>query len=209
MNSRSLVARFGSRASSPGAPHFSLLVSNARRIFSRNVAASSSAGGEDGPKKTGESSKSQSSRSSKGFGASSRRVGNVDANDQDVSNTEALLQTLGEVSKTSGRDPKNNLVLSDSSADSWKEIDEKVNQYPIDRNFQAIGSGGEEFKAAMVTAIESVLGISVPSSKISMRHSSGKKYVSVNIGPVKVETSAQLTAIYQAMSTDSRLKWWM
>ena len=79
--------------------------------------------------------------------------------------------------------------------------------YPHAMQCNAIG--GEDFKAAMVTAIESVLGISVPPSKISMRHSSGKKYVSVNIGPVKVETSAQLTAIYQAMSTDSRLKWWM
>ena len=61
----------------------------------------------------------------------------------------------------------------------------------------------------MVTAIESVLGILIPPSKVSTRQSSGKKYVSVNIGPVKVDSSAQLTAIYEAMSTDSRLKWWM
>ena len=65
-------------------------------------------------------------RQPKGFGTSSRNVANADP-EGDVSNTEALLQTLGEVSQSSGRDPKQHLVLSDdTSAEGWKEIDDKV-----------------------------------------------------------------------------------
>ena len=128
----------------------------------------------------------------------------------DVSNTEALLQTLGEVSQTSGRDPKSHLVLSDdTSAEGWKEIDDKVNKYPIERNFNAIGVGGSEFTLAIRTAVESVLGCKIPDNKIKVKTSSGGKYTSVNVGPCTVETSEQLTAIYQAMAKDERLKWWM
>ena len=148
-------------------------------------------------------------RQPKGFGTSSRNVANADP-EGDVSNTEALLQTLGEVSQSSGRDPKQHLVLSDdTSAEGWKEIDDKVNKYPIERNFQAIGTGGNDFQLAMGAAVESVLGCAIPRSKVKSKSSSGGKYTSVNIGPCTVETSEQLTAIYQAMATDTRLKWWM
>ncbi len=84
-----------------------------------------------------------------------------------------------------------------------------MNKYPIERNFQAIGTGGEDFKLAMVSAVESTLGCPVPASKVAVRSSSGGKYLSVNIGPVMVDTSEQLTAVYTAMSSDERLKWWM
>jgi len=182
------------------------------RVFTRNIAAACSStdgkGGEAEGKK-GLRGKGQAQRPSKGFGSSSRNLANADP-EGDVSNTEALLQTLGEVSMNSGRDPKSHLVLSDdTSAEGWKEIDEKVNKYPIERKFNAIGTGGSDFQAAMVAAVESILGQSIPDDKVKSKSSSGGKYTSVTIGPCTVETSEQLTAIYQAMATDKRLKWWM
>ena len=185
----------------------------ARLAFSRNVAAACSSaddegGHEGGRERKGLKGKGSTPRSPRGFGTSSRSLANADP-EGEVSNTEALLQTLGEVSMTSGRDPKSHLVLSDdTSAEGWKEIDEKVNKYPIERNFQAIGTGGQDFQVAMVAAVEGILG-AIPESHVKSKSSSGGKYTSVNIGPCTVESSEQLTAIYQAMARDGRLKWWM
>ncbi|KAL0041502.1 hypothetical protein WJX79_005560 [Trebouxia sp. C0005] len=60
-----------------------------------------------------------------------------------VSNTaDALLRSLGEVSSSSGRDAgSKNLVLGTSdSVAKWRQLDEKVNQYPGHRDFKAIGT---------------------------------------------------------------------
>mmetsp|Transcript_10168 Transcript_10168/g.19147 ORF Transcript_10168/g.19147 Transcript_10168/m.19147 type:complete len:218 (+) Transcript_10168:107-760(+) len=187
----------------PSAPETRTSLSH---LSSRNLVACCSAeGGEKKSENQRDAEKRQEARPSKGFGTSSRDIANADA---EVSNTDALLQSLSSLG--SGRDQdKSHLVLSDDTSPAgWREIDERVNDYPIERNFQAIGSGGEDFKKAMVAAVESVLG-SVPENKVATRASSGGKYCSVNIGPLTVATSEQLTAIYQAMATDTRLKWWM
>lgn len=57
--------------------------------------------------------------------------------------------------------------------------------------FNAIGTGGEEFKANMLKAVEDVVG-TVHVECVSERPSSGGKYVSVRIGPVWVETADQV-----------------
>jgi len=217
MNSRSFV-KFGARQCLRGLHRFRRgpalwtehlpSACEGGRFYSRNVAAACASGDEES-QEGGGNKKGKGLEPPKGFGASLRGLGQSDPDDE-VSNTEALLQTLGEVSQSSGRDPKSHLVLSDdTSAAGWKEIDDKVNKYPIERNFQAIGTGGEDFTLAMVAAVESILGVTIPETKVKTKKSSGGKYNSVNIGPLTVNTSEQLTAIYQAMATDTRLKWWM
>ena len=37
---------------------------------------------------------------------------------------------------------------------TWKELDERVNEYPSDRKFQAIGEGGDAFVAEVVGLVE-------------------------------------------------------
>jgi hypothetical protein len=57
--------------------------------------------------------------------------------------------------------------------------------------FTAIGTGGDDFKANMMQAVEAVVG-TVHVECVSERPSSGGKYVSVRIGPVWVETADQV-----------------
>ena len=56
-------------------------------------------------------------RQPKGFGTSSRNVANADP-EGDVSNTEALLQTLGEVSQSSGREALRSFELAEIPNDA-------------------------------------------------------------------------------------------
>eukprot|EP00882_Tetradesmus_deserticola_P006491 GHRQ01006830.1.p1 GENE.GHRQ01006830.1~~GHRQ01006830.1.p1 ORF type:complete len:162 (+),score=39.34 GHRQ01006830.1:557-1042(+) len=90
----------------------------------------------------------------------------------------------------------------------WRKIDKKVNKYPGQRTFTAIGAGGDGFKATMLAAVESVVG-SVHVECISERPSSGGKYVSVRIGPVWVQDADQVVAVFNKMREDDRLKWYM
>lgn len=94
------------------------------------------------------------------------------------------------------------------SEESWRDLDSKVNKYPGKRTFTAIGSGGDEFVAAMVAVVERTLG-SVESQFISSRPSSKGAYVSVRIGPVWVDNADQVIEIYARMKEDARLKWYM
>lgn len=56
----------------------------------------------------------------------------------------------------------------------------RVNKYPIQRAFTAIGSGGSEFKASMIKAVEQVTG-PVHVECISERPSSKGSYISVTV----------------------------
>ncbi|WIA30469.1 hypothetical protein OEZ86_000553 [Tetradesmus obliquus] len=90
----------------------------------------------------------------------------------------------------------------------WRRIDKKVNKYPGQRTFTAIGTGGDDFKATMLAAVEGVVG-SVHVECVSQRPSSGGKYVSVRIGPVWVQDADQVVAVFNKMREDQRLKWYM
>jgi putative lipoic acid-binding regulatory protein len=67
----------------------------------------------------------------------------------------------------------------------------QVNKYPSQRVFNAIGLGGDGFRANMLAAVEEVVG-TVHVECVSQRPSSGGKYVSVRIGPVWVESGDQV-----------------
>ncbi|GFR46957.1 hypothetical protein Agub_g8607 [Astrephomene gubernaculifera] len=95
---------------------------------------------------------------------------------------------------------------TDSDGDvwaDWKQIDAKVNTYPCERLFTAVGSGGEEFRAAMVACVEGVVGGPAP---VEVRASSGGAYISVRVGPVVVQNRDQVLDIFVRMRQDKRLK---
>lgn len=88
----------------------------------------------------------------------------------------------------------------------WNAIDQKVNVYPMVRDFTAIGTGGDEFVQAMVEAVEAVTESPVP--KVTKKMSAKGKYVSVKIG-VTVTSSEQVKAVYDAMRKDVRMKYFL
>ncbi|CAF2045258.1 uncharacterized protein LOC103839041 isoform X1 [Brassica rapa] len=127
---------------------------------------------------------------------------------------EAVLKAISEVSKTDGRVGKTTNVIiggtvADDSAQDWLELDQKVNTYPTDRGFTAIGTGGDDFVHAMVVAVESVIERQIPEDCVKQTLSSKGKYVSVNIGPIRVVSSEQVQAVYNAMRRDERMKYFL
>jgi putative lipoic acid-binding regulatory protein len=58
-----------------------------------------------------------------------------------------------------------------------------MNKYPDKRTFTAIGSGGDDFKAAMVKAVEAVVGPVKPED-VTERPSSKAAYISVKVAVV-------------------------
>eukprot|EP00250_Pteridium_aquilinum_P006333 c16274_g1_i1 orf=295-876(+) len=127
---------------------------------------------------------------------------------------DTVLEALSEAAKAEGRIAQTtNIVMggtvSGSSDEEWKALNEKVNSYPTTVNFTAIGSGGDDFVQAMVEAVESVLQYPIPEDEVKRSMSSKGKYVSVRIGPVAVDCSDQVQAVYRAMKRDDRMKYFL
>jgi len=104
--------------------------------------------------------------------------------------------------------PAGKLVLGadEFSLERWLEVDKKLNKYPEVRTFTAIGTGGDEFKTAMVQAVESATGR--PVAGVSDRLSSQGAYVSVKID-VLVASVEEVIEVFAKLKADSRLKWVM
>ncbi|XP_004237565.1 uncharacterized protein [Solanum lycopersicum] len=127
---------------------------------------------------------------------------------------EVVLKAISEVSKTEGRvGQTTNVVIGgtvhDDSTNEWLALDKKVNSYPTERGFTAIGTGGDDFVHSMIVAVESVIQQPVPQGQVKQKLSSGGKYVSVNIGPIQVVSSEQVQAVYEAMKRDVRMKYFL
>ncbi|CAM0904912.1 unnamed protein product [Alopecurus aequalis] len=127
---------------------------------------------------------------------------------------EAVLEAISKVAMSKGRVAlTTNMVIGgtvkDDSGDEWLNLDQKVNSYPTDRGFTAIGVGGEDFVHAMVDAVESVLQEPIPKGQVTQKISSRGKYVSVKIGPIRVVSSEQVQAVYRAMRRDNRMKYFL
>ncbi|XP_076911792.1 uncharacterized protein LOC143569875 [Bidens hawaiensis] len=86
-------------------------------------------------------------------------------------------------------------TVIDGSTGEWLTLNEKINTYPSARRFTAIGSGGDDFVRSM--------------GYVHKRVSSGGKYVSVNIGPVRVISKEQVQAVYNAMRSDDWMKFFL
>lgn len=140
--------------------------------------------------------------------------GSFDTNSGQSPPQEAVLKAISEVSKAEGRVAQTtNMVLggtvTESSESEWNVIDQKVNVYPMVREFTAIGIGGDEFVKAMVEAVESIVESPVPEGGVSKKLSAQGKYVSVKIGGVTVSSSEQVRAVYDAMKKDVRMKYFL
>ncbi|KAL5213969.1 hypothetical protein ABZP36_003121 [Zizania latifolia] len=127
---------------------------------------------------------------------------------------EAVLEAISKVARSKGRVAlTTNMVLggtvTDDASDEWLVLDQKVNSYPTDRGFTAIGTGGDDFVQSMVVAVESVLQEPIPKGQVSHKLSSRGKYVSVKIGPIRVVSSEQVQAVYRAMRRDNRMKYFL
>ncbi|KAI0516116.1 uncharacterized protein LOC110099438 isoform X2 [Dendrobium catenatum] len=127
---------------------------------------------------------------------------------------EAVLKVISEVSKSEGRVSQTTNVIiggtvKDDATNEWLALDQKVNSYPTVRGFTAIGTGGDDFVNAMVVAVESVLHEPIPEDRVTHKLSSRGKYVSVNIGPIRVVSSEQVQAVYNAMRRDERMKYFL
>jgi len=89
-----------------------------------------------------------------------------------------------------------------------------VNEYPESRVFKGIGTtAGDDralFEAAMVRAIESVVGVKVAPGAVVTRDSSGGKYVSVSV-EVTVHSGEEVAAVFTAIKKEAgaKLKWLM
>ncbi|GAB2214369.1 hypothetical protein Droror1_Dr00018712 [Drosera rotundifolia] len=136
------------------------------------------------------------------------------SNDEQGPPQEAVLKVISEVSKTEGRVGQTTNVIiggtvSDDSTNEWLVLDQKVNSYPTVRGFTAIGSGGDDFVQSMVVAVESVIQQPIPEGGVRRKLSSRGKYVSVNIGPVRIISSEQVQAVYNAMKRDDRMRFFL
>ncbi|CAD5177459.1 unnamed protein product [Musa acuminata subsp. malaccensis] len=98
-------------------------------------------------------------------------------------------------------------MVIDDSTNEWLVLDKKVNLYPTVRRFTAIGTGDDEFVQSMVVAVESVIQKSIPKGRVSQEVSSRDKYVSANIGPIRVISSEQVQAVYNAMRRYDTMKY--
>ncbi|GBG66145.1 hypothetical protein CBR_g57027 [Chara braunii] len=160
---------------------------------------------------TSPSSSSGGQPSPRGFGVGVRGGGK---NSRKSPPPEALLRAISEVSRSDGRQRQTrNLVLggggNETLDNDWERLDSAVNEYPSLRGFTAIGSGGEDFVQSMVGAVESVLQVTLPEQKIQRRLSEKGNFVSVKIGPVKVESGEQVQAVYFAMKQDGRMRYFL
>ncbi|CAN6251652.1 unnamed protein product [Urochloa humidicola] len=127
---------------------------------------------------------------------------------------DAVLKAISQIASSKGRVAQTTNVImggtvADDATDEWLVLDKKVNTYPTVRGFTAIGTGGDDFVQSMVVAVESVIEERIPEGQISQKVSAKGKYVSVKIGPIRVVSSEQVQAVYNAMKKDVRMKFFL
>lgn len=91
----------------------------------------------------------------------------------------------------------------------WRDVDAKVNEYPLMRSFVAVGTGGEAFVTDVAAVVGRVLGREVGGDAVSSRPSKRGTYVSATVGPVRVDTPDQVVEIFRALKGDPRLKFYL
>ena len=116
--------------------------------------------------------------------------GTEDEEAREKAPTEALIDAMDSAAKLRNRDSGGKVTTvmgSDAGAGglganmTWKELDERVNEYPSDRKFQAIGEGGDAFVAEVVGLVEGALGRPVDPAQVTSRPSKKGKYVSASV----------------------------
>ena len=128
--------------------------------------------------------------------------------------TEVLIDAMDTASKLRNRDAggKVTTVMGDGSSlggnMTWEELDERVNEYPSDRKFQAIGEGGDAFVAKIVGLVEEALGRPVDPQNVTSRPSSKGKYVSANV-TARLENGDEVVAVFAKLKACDDVKWYL
>lgn len=128
--------------------------------------------------------------------------------------TEVLIDAMDTASKLRNRDAggKVTTVMGDGASlggnMTWEELDERVNEYPSDRKFQAIGEGGDAFVAKIVGLVEEALGRPVDPRNVTSRPSSKGKYVSANV-TARLESGDEVIAVFSKLKACEDVKWYL
>eukprot|EP00200_Dunaliella_tertiolecta_P003269 CAMPEP_0202349094 /NCGR_PEP_ID=MMETSP1126-20121109/6733_1 /ASSEMBLY_ACC=CAM_ASM_000457 /TAXON_ID=3047 /ORGANISM="Dunaliella tertiolecta, Strain CCMP1320" /LENGTH=181 /DNA_ID=CAMNT_0048940855 /DNA_START=118 /DNA_END=664 /DNA_ORIENTATION=+ len=125
------------------------------------------------------------------------------------SDSSQVVNSLQVLSSATGRSKGSNnttILASDDSEETWRKLDKRVNKYPTEREFTAIGTG-EDFKDSMVKAIEEIVG-SVHLENVAERRSKNGKYCSIKI-MAYIENGEQVLQIYHSMKRDTRMRWFI
>ncbi|KAF5836081.1 hypothetical protein DUNSADRAFT_6501 [Dunaliella salina] len=125
------------------------------------------------------------------------------------SDSSQVVNSLQVLSSATGRSKGSNnttILASDDSEETWRKLDKKVNKYPTEREFTAIGTG-ESFKDSMVKAVEEVVG-SVHLENVAERRSKNGNYCSIKI-MAYLENGEQVLQIYHSMKRDTRMRWFI
>ncbi len=103
-----------------------------------------------------------------------------------------------------------NTVMGPGTSDEWRELDEKVNTYPSERKFQAIGVNSPEFVGDMVKLVEDTLGDGrkVHPENVTSNLSKNGKYCSANM-TVVLMNGEEVINIMAKLKADERVKWYL
>ena len=143
--------------------------------------------------------------------------GTEDEEAREKAPTEALIDAMDSAAKLRNRDSGGKVTTvmgSDAGAGglganmTWKELDERVNEYPSDRKFQAIGEGGDAFVAEVVGLVEGALGRPVDPAQVTSRPSKKGKYVSANV-VAQLENGEEVVAVYAALKACEKVVWYL
>ena len=103
-----------------------------------------------------------------------------------------------------------NTVMGPGTSEEWRELDEKVNTYPSERKFQAIGVNSPEFVGDMVKLVEDTLGDGrkVHPENVTSNLSKNGKYCSANM-TVVLMNGEEVINIMAKLKADERVKWYL
>ena len=103
-----------------------------------------------------------------------------------------------------------NTVMGPGTSEEWRELDEKVNMYPSERKFQAIGVNSPEFVGDMVKLVEDTLGDGrkVHPENVTSNLSKNGKYCSANM-TVVLMNGEEVINIMAKLKADERVKWYL
>ena len=103
-----------------------------------------------------------------------------------------------------------NTVMGPGTSEEWRELDEKVNTYPSERKFQAIGINSPNFVQDMVKLVEDTLGDGrkVHPENVTSNLSKNGKYCSANMTVVLLN-GEEVINIMAKLKADERVKWYL
>ena len=104
--------------------------------------------------------------------------------------------------------PPRTFVMDPAGSTSWEELDARVNTYPMERKFQAIGVNSDAFVEDVKTMIEETLRRKVHPENVTSNVSKNGKYRSCNVNVV-LQSGDEVVKVMQKLKKDERIKWYL